>query len=403
MRLSGTAARADDLPADPTRVVQGVVTGIGFLGAGVIMRDGLSISGLTTAASIWAASAIGVLLGVGFYAAALLLALLCMASMSLLHRLEAKLPGRSTLEVCVTFGVAGPPPFDELVERAEARGYRVLRDSLRITFSERQPVWRFCVVALDRARAASPGAARAGNGRVRRRGQLQHRAGPKLRSVASHRNHTGNVSMAHVFIFGATGSLGRCVLRQAVESGHDVTVFVRDPSKLAPELSTRIGVRRGDLLQSTPDAIADLVRGHDAVLNCAGHVTDGQGFVDLVGRLVDGVERLQVLERPACWFLAGAALLDIGESGRRGVDLPKVKNTYWPHRANFERLQRSTLAWSLLCPGPMVDQAPVGLGALRVSIDRLPVPIRACVPIAARSAAAAHLRIQDSGNDHPVR
>jgi hypothetical protein len=52
-----------------------------------------------------------------------------------------------------------------------------------------------------------------------------------------------------------------------------------------------------------------------------------------------------------------------------------VKNTYWPHRANFERLQRSSLAWSLLCPGPMVDRAPVGLGTLRVSIDRLPVSI----------------------------
>jgi putative Mg2+ transporter-C (MgtC) family protein len=147
---------AGEVSADPTRVVQGVVTGVGFLCAGVIMRDGLSISGLTTAASIWAASAIGVLLGVGFYAAALLLALLCMASMSMLHRLEAKLPGRATLEVCVTFGSIGPPPFDELAQRAAARGYRVLRDSLRITFSERQPVWRFCVVALDRARAASP-------------------------------------------------------------------------------------------------------------------------------------------------------------------------------------------------------------------------------------------------------
>ena len=142
--------------ADPTRVVQGVVTGIGFLGAGVIMRDGLSISGLTTAASIWAASAIGVLLGVGFYAAALLLALLCMASMSMLHRLETKLPGRLTLEVCLTFRHPGPPTLDDLSEVAQGRGYRVLRESLRITFAESLPVWRFCVVALDRARAASP-------------------------------------------------------------------------------------------------------------------------------------------------------------------------------------------------------------------------------------------------------
>ena len=144
------------LPADPTRVVQGVVTGVGFLGAGVIMKDGLSISGLTTAASIWAASAVGVLLGVGFYAAALLMALLCMLSMSMLQRLEARLPGRATLELCLTFSAAGPPRFEELAAQAESRGYRVQRDSLRISFTDSLPMWRFCVVALDRIRAASP-------------------------------------------------------------------------------------------------------------------------------------------------------------------------------------------------------------------------------------------------------
>jgi putative Mg2+ transporter-C (MgtC) family protein len=147
---------AGDQLLDPTRVVQGVVTGIGFLGAGVIMRDGLSISGLTTAASIWAASAVGVLLGVGFYAAALLMALLCVLSMSVVQRLEAWLPGRSTLEVCLTFSAAGSPSFEELVVKAESHGYRVLREGLRISFADSQPMWRFCVVALDRFRAASP-------------------------------------------------------------------------------------------------------------------------------------------------------------------------------------------------------------------------------------------------------
>jgi putative Mg2+ transporter-C (MgtC) family protein len=147
---------AGHVPADATRVVQGVVTGIGFLGAGVIMKDGLSISGLTTAASIWATSAIGVLLGVGFYAAALLLAVLCMLSMSMLNRLEARLPRRSTLEISLTFRPPGPPAFDDLGQVAEARGYRVLHDSLRITFADSQPLWRFWVVALDRACATSP-------------------------------------------------------------------------------------------------------------------------------------------------------------------------------------------------------------------------------------------------------
>ncbi len=149
----GTGAH---MSVDPTRIVQGVVTGVGFLGAGVIMKDGLSISGLTTAASIWTASAIGVLLGVGFYAAALLLALLCVVSMSALHRLERRLPGRATLEVCMSFGAAGAPSFEDLADVAHARGYRVLRDSLRITVADSLPVWRFCVVAQDRSLAASP-------------------------------------------------------------------------------------------------------------------------------------------------------------------------------------------------------------------------------------------------------
>lgn len=141
---------------DATRVVGGIVTGIGFLGAGVIMKDGLSISGLTTAASIWAVAAIGVLLGVGLYATAILMAVLCTLSMSLVHRLEAWLPGRATLEVCLSFGSPGPPAFVELIQVAEDRGYRVLPDSLRITYSDSLPVWRFIVVATDRARAATP-------------------------------------------------------------------------------------------------------------------------------------------------------------------------------------------------------------------------------------------------------
>src|SRR5690606_6676993 len=52
---------------DPTRMAQGIMTGIGFLGAGVIFKEGLTVRGLTTAASIWVTSALGVLVGIGFY------------------------------------------------------------------------------------------------------------------------------------------------------------------------------------------------------------------------------------------------------------------------------------------------------------------------------------------------
>ena len=56
---------------DPTRMAQGIMTGIGFLGAGAIIKEGFSVRGLTTAASIWITAAIGILTGVGFYFAAL--------------------------------------------------------------------------------------------------------------------------------------------------------------------------------------------------------------------------------------------------------------------------------------------------------------------------------------------
>jgi putative Mg2+ transporter-C (MgtC) family protein len=141
---------------DATRVVQGVLSGIGFLCAGVIMKDGLSIKGLMTAASMWTVSVIGVLLGVGFYAAALLLALLCALSMSVLRRVEARLPGRATMDVTLTFGQGYRPHLDELSGSAETRGYRLLRDSLTITSVANQPVWRFSVVAVERSRAVSP-------------------------------------------------------------------------------------------------------------------------------------------------------------------------------------------------------------------------------------------------------
>ena len=90
-------------PVDPTRVVQGIVTGVGFLGAGVIMKEGLNISGLTTAASIWASSAIGVLVGVGFYAAAILLSVLSASLMMWGPKLEARLPSRRAMGVMLGF------------------------------------------------------------------------------------------------------------------------------------------------------------------------------------------------------------------------------------------------------------------------------------------------------------
>jgi putative Mg2+ transporter-C (MgtC) family protein len=79
---------------DPTRMAQGIMTGVGFLGAGVIFKEGLSVRGLTTAASIWTTAAIGILAGVGFYLAAALATLLVLGTLSAFRWIEQALPSQ---------------------------------------------------------------------------------------------------------------------------------------------------------------------------------------------------------------------------------------------------------------------------------------------------------------------
>lgn len=138
------------LQADPTRVIQGIVTGVGFLGAGVIMKEGMNISGLTTAASVWAASAIGVLVGIGFYAAAMLLAVLSAGSMMWASRLEDWLPSRHALAITLRFRREFVPREDVLRRIARERGYEIAGGSLAISCNDGRPEWRFVAVALSR-------------------------------------------------------------------------------------------------------------------------------------------------------------------------------------------------------------------------------------------------------------
>lgn len=73
---------------DPGRIAAAVVTGIGFLGAGTIIRSAQQVKGLTTAATIWISSAIGLGVGCGFYFPAFLVTLSSLAILLLLRRLE---------------------------------------------------------------------------------------------------------------------------------------------------------------------------------------------------------------------------------------------------------------------------------------------------------------------------
>lgn len=71
--------------ADPSRIVGQIVTGMGFLGAGVIFKEGASIKGLTTAATLWCAAAIGSLVGLGYWLEAIV-GTICVIIINLLFK-----------------------------------------------------------------------------------------------------------------------------------------------------------------------------------------------------------------------------------------------------------------------------------------------------------------------------
>jgi putative Mg2+ transporter-C (MgtC) family protein len=139
---------------DPTRVIQGIVTGVGFLGAGMIMRDGFNISGLTTAASIWSSSAIGIMVGVGFYASAMLLTLLSAASMMWISKLEEWLPSRPAIAIVMQFKHDFIPNIEVLRRVARERGYIIADGSMSINYKDGKPEWHFVAVAIGKNKGA---------------------------------------------------------------------------------------------------------------------------------------------------------------------------------------------------------------------------------------------------------
>jgi putative Mg2+ transporter-C (MgtC) family protein len=81
---------------DPARVAYGVMGGVGFLGAGVIMRRETGVKGLTTAASLWCTAAVGLACGFGMYIVAVFAAILVVFSLTVLNRLDKWLPTRAS-------------------------------------------------------------------------------------------------------------------------------------------------------------------------------------------------------------------------------------------------------------------------------------------------------------------
>ena len=138
---------------DPTRMAQGIMTGIGFLGAGVIIKEGLSVRGLTTAASIWITSAIGILAGIGFYFPLVVAVVLTLGVLSFFRWIEARMPAQAYYYFAIRFargaGVAEP----QLRELVHSHGFSIANLSYRMEGPERVRRHNMVIRSADRSGA----------------------------------------------------------------------------------------------------------------------------------------------------------------------------------------------------------------------------------------------------------
>lgn len=138
---------------DPTRMAQGIMTGIGFLGAGVIVKEGLTVRGLTTAASIWITAAIGILTGIGFYFAAGLGTVLTLGTLSVFRWIEGKIPAEFYANFLVRFAREQVMPEAELRRLIAEHGFSVANMSYRIAGQGREFEYQMVLRTLHAANA----------------------------------------------------------------------------------------------------------------------------------------------------------------------------------------------------------------------------------------------------------
>jgi putative Mg2+ transporter-C (MgtC) family protein len=126
------------------------MTGIGFLGAGVIFKEGLTVRGLTTAASIWITAAIGILVGTGFYVPAIVGTLATLIILGVFRTIEARLPSEFYAHHAIRFEREAVIPEADLRALIGARGFTVANLSHRLTDLGKVFEYRMVIRTRDR-------------------------------------------------------------------------------------------------------------------------------------------------------------------------------------------------------------------------------------------------------------
>lgn len=132
-------------------MAQGIMTGIGFLGAGVIFKEGLSVRGLTTAASIWITAAIGILYGVGFFYPAVLATLATIGTLALFRWIEEKMPSQYYALHILRFARGKTQPETKVRKFIADRGFSIANMSYRLDEGGKVFEYRMSIRTIDQS------------------------------------------------------------------------------------------------------------------------------------------------------------------------------------------------------------------------------------------------------------
>lgn len=149
-----TETPVEAIRLDPTRMAQGIMTGIGFLGAGVIYKEGFSVRGLTTAGSIWMTAAIGILFGIGFYFPATLTTILTLGILSIFRRIESRMTTQLYAHHHIRFDRDNIMPEEQLRSMLKSYGFSIAHFDYRLQDEGRSFEYRMVIRTTDPTGAA---------------------------------------------------------------------------------------------------------------------------------------------------------------------------------------------------------------------------------------------------------
>jgi putative Mg2+ transporter-C (MgtC) family protein len=148
-----TQVNIEAIRTDPTRMAQGIMTGIGFLGAGVIFKEGLSVRGLTTAASIWMTASIGILVGIGFWFPAIFGTIASLLVLGAFRIIETKMPSEFYAHYHVRF--RRDAVMDEEALRRMIAGHGFTIANIHSRLIEEGRLFEYRMVIRSRNKAAA--------------------------------------------------------------------------------------------------------------------------------------------------------------------------------------------------------------------------------------------------------